>query len=45
MGSKKDYTFIIKRELTRDFAFHKSLQHLIKTPVILQDGDGDVAFC
>jgi len=42
---KKDFTFIIKRELTRDFAYHQSLQHLIKNPVILQDGDGDVAFC
>ncbi len=42
---KKEYTFIIKRELTRDFAFHESLQQLIKNPVILQDGDGDVAFC
>lgn len=40
-----DFKFVIKRELNRDFAFHNSIQHIIKKPVILQDGDSDVAFC
>ena len=42
---KGNFTFIVKRELSRDFAYHKSLQHLIKNTVTLQDGDADVAFC
>lgn len=42
---ENDFSFITTRKLNRDFAFHESIQHLIKKPVILQDGDGDVAFC
>ena len=42
---ENDFSFITTRKLNRDFAFHQSLQQLIKNPVILQDGDGDVAFC
>jgi len=39
------FKFAIQRNLKRDFAYHKSIQQIIKTPVILQDGDSDVAFC
>lgn len=39
------FSFITTRKLDRDFAFHETIQHLIEKPVILQDGDGDVAFC
>ncbi|MDF1671929.1 MAG: hypothetical protein P1U41_00350 [Vicingaceae bacterium] len=42
---ENDFSFITNRKLNRNFAFHESIQHLIKKPVILQDGDGDVAFC
>ncbi len=42
---KNNFKFVINRDLNRDFAYHNSIQQIIKTPVILQDGDSDVAFC
>jgi len=42
---ENNFLFITTRLINRDFVFHNSIQHLIKKPVILQDGDGDVAFC
>ena len=42
---ENNFSFITTRLINRDFVFHNSIQHLIKKPVILQDGDGDVAFC
>lgn len=37
--------FIKKVTLQKKFAYHKSIKAWIHHPVVLQDGDGDAAFC
>jgi len=37
--------FLFSKTVSRSFAFHQKLSSLIPGKVILQDGDGDVAFC
>lgn len=37
--------FIFQKDIRRTFAYHEKLESLIPADFVLQDGEGDVAFC
>lgn len=41
----REGSFLFKKEVARNFAWHPSINHLMNENIQLQDGDGDVAFC